>query len=573
MTPRDFIAHFDTIAEAPNGIARLREFVLRLAVRGRLVPQIPEVEPVEHLLRQLKTGRKRLLEEGAIAKPRYPCGVRVAQEPFEIPATWTWLRLGDVGAVVGGGTPKSGERSFWADGDGVPWLTPADMRSQDSRYLSRGNRDITQEGLERSSAQLLPAGSVLFSSRAPIGHVGIAANPLSTNQGFKSCVPYIADMSEYLYLFLKQAGPGINEQATGTTFKEVSGKEVALIPIPIPPLAEQHHIVAKVDELMDLLDRLEETRRRRENMRTASRDSSLAALRAADTADEIKTAWIRIASRIDDLFMTPADVSPLREVVFQLAIRGQLALQSEDDEPATTLLNRITERKKRLVKKKVGKPKHLLPVTDGKVPFSAPSGWTWCRLGSILGHCRNGISASPNDSGIGYPMLRISAATSRQDAVVNLDDHRFADVPTEKADPYLIEADDLLACRFNGSLHFVGRVAIVPNIIDRKIMHPDKLIKLQAIEISPQYLNYAMNAESTRKQIHEVAATTAGNIGINGRQLQNLLIPIPPLAEQYRIVSKVGELIRITDRLEYHLATKKTIHDAFSTTAFHHLTR
>jgi len=573
MRPRDFIANFDTIAEAPNGIARLREFVLRLAVRGRLVPQIPEVEPVEHLLRQLKTGKKRLLAEGAIAKPRYPCGVRVAQEPFEIPATWTWLRLGDVGAIAGGGTPKSGERSFWADGNGVPWLTPADMRSQDSRYLSRGNRDITQEGLERSSAQLLPAGSVLFSSRAPIGHVGIAANPLSTNQGFKSCVPYIADISEYLYLFLKQAGPEINEQATGTTFKEVSGKEVALIPIPIPPLAEQHRIVAKADELMDLLDRLEETRRRRENMRTASRDSSLAALRAADTADEIKTAWIRIASRIDNLFMTPADVSPLREVVFQLAIRGQLALQSEDDEPATTLLNRIAERKKRLVKKKVGKPKHLLPVTDGKAPFSAPSGWTWCRLGSILSHCRNGISASPNDSGIGYPMLRISAATSRQDAVVNLDDYRFADVPPEKADPYLIEADDLLACRFNGNLHFVGRVAIVPNVIDRKIMHPDKLIKLQAIEISPQYLCYAINSESTRKQIHEVAATTAGNIGINGRQLQNLLIPIPPLAEQYRIVSKVGELIRITDRLEYHLATKKTAHEAFSTTAFHHLTR
>ena len=575
MTPRDFIAHFDTIAEAPNGITRLREFVFRLAVRGRLVPQIPEVEePVEHLLRQLKMGKKRLLAAGTIAKPRYPYGVRVAQVPFEIPATWTWLRLGDVGAIVGGGTPKSGERLFWADGDGVPWLTPADMRSQDSRYLSRGNRDITLEGLERSSAQLLPSGSVLFSSRAPIGHVGIAANPLSTNQGFKSCVPYVTDMSEYLYLFLKQAGPGINEQATGTTFKEVSGKEVALIPIPIPPLAEQHRIVAKADELMDLLDRLKETRRRRENMRTASRDSSLAALRAADTSDGIKTAWILIASRIDDLFMTPADVSPLREVVFQLAIQGQLAPQNDNDEPATTLLDRIDEEKKRLIRKKrIGKPKHLPPITDDKAPFSAPSGWMWCRLGSILKHCRNGISVSPNDSGIGYPMLRISAATSRQDAIVDLDDYRFADIPPEKAEPYLIEADDLLACRFNGNLHFVGRVSIVPNIIDRKIMHPDKLIKLKTIEVSPRYACYAMNAESTRKQIHEVAATTAGNIGINGKQLQNLLIPIPPLAEQYRIVSKVEELILLADQLEYHLAIKKTVHDALSTTAFHHLTR
>ena len=574
MTPRDFIAHFDTIAEAPNGIVRLREFVLQLAVRGKLVPQAPGDEPAGSLLRQLQAGRKRLLADETIAKPRHPSGGRIAEEPFEIPPTWTWLRLGDVGAIVGGGTPKSGEPSFWADGDDVPWLTPADMRSQGSRYVSRGNRDITSEGLERSSAQLLPAGSVLFSSRAPIGHVGIAANPLSTNQGFKSCVPYIADMSEYLYLFLKWAGPRIDEQATGTTFKEISGKEFAFIPIPVPPLAEQHRIVAKVDELMDLLDRLEEVRHRREIIRTASRDSALAALRTAGTANEIKAAWMRIAARMDDLFITLADVSPLRDIVFQLAIRGQLAPQKEDDEPAATLLDRIGEEKQRLVReKKIGKPKHLLSLADDKVPFPIPDGWTWCRLGSILRHCRNGISASPNDDGIGYPMLRISAATSRRDAVVDLDDHRFSEVPPEKAEPYLVEADDLLACRFNGNLHFVGRVSIVPDIVDRKIMHPDKLIKLQAIETSPQYLCYAMNAESTRKQIHGMAATTAGNIGINGKQLQNLLIPIPPLAEQYRIVSKVEELMRITDQLEYHLATKKTIHDAFSTTAIHHLAK
>ena len=568
MTSHDFIAHFDTIAEAPNGIARLREFVLQLAVRGKLVPQAADDEPAGSLLRQLKAGRKRLLAEGAIAKPRHPCGLRVAEEPFEIPPTWTWLRLGDVGAIVGGGTPKSGERSFWADGDDIPWLTPADMRSQGSRYVSRGNRDITSEGLERSSAQLLPAGAVLFSSRAPIGHVGIAANPLSTNQGFKSCVPYIADMSEYLYLFLKQAGPGIDEQATGTTFKEISGKELALIPIPVPPLAEQHRIVAKVDELMGLLDRLEEARHRRESIRTASRDSALAALRAAGTANEVKAAWTRIAARMDDLFITPADVSPLRDIVFQLAIQGRLAPQNEDDEPAMTLLDRIDEEKKRLAReKKIGKPKHLLPMTDDEAPFPEPDGWTWCRLGSILKHCRNGISASPNDDGIGYPMLRISAATSRQDAVVNLDDHRFSDVPPEKAEPYLIEADDLLACRFNGNLHFVGRVSMVPDVTDQQIIHPDKLIKLKIIEISPRYTCYAINAESTRKQIHEVAATTAGNIGINGKQLQNLLIPIPPLAEQHRIVSKVEELMRLTAQLERHLAAKQAAHDAFSTVA------
>ena len=133
MTPHDFIAHFDTIAEAPNGIARLREFVLQLAVRGKLVPQAADDEPAGSLLRQLKAGRKRLLAEGAIAKPRHPCGVRIAEEPFEIPPTWTWLRLGDVGAIVGGGTPKSGERSFWAAGDDVPWGVGLKLMHQAAR--------------------------------------------------------------------------------------------------------------------------------------------------------------------------------------------------------------------------------------------------------------------------------------------------------------------------------------------------------------------------------------------------------------------------------------------------------
>ena len=264
-TPEEVGAAWTRIAErmgelftAPADLNPLREAVLQLAVRGRLVPQDSGEEPASKLVAELEAGKERLLSKKMITKPRYPCGVSVEQEPFEIPETWQWLRLGDVGTIVGGGTPRSGEPSFWSDGQDIPWLTPADMRRQPSRYISRGGRDITSEGLNRSSAQMLPAGSVLFSSRAPIGHVGIAANPLSTNQGFKSCVPYIPAMSDYLYIFLKYAGPGIDEQATGTTFKEVPGKEFALIPVPIPPLAEQHRIVTKVDELMALIDRLEQ---------------------------------------------------------------------------------------------------------------------------------------------------------------------------------------------------------------------------------------------------------------------------------------------------------------------------
>jgi type I restriction enzyme S subunit len=162
----------------------------------------------------------------------------------------------EVGRIVGGGTPKTDHPEFFAE-KGVPWLTPADLYRLKHRYIQRGKRDLTEPGLANSSARLLPKGSVLFSSRAPIGYVAIAANPLATNQGFKSCVPFLSEMAEYIYYFLRATAKEIDRQATGTTFKEVSGKVVGNIPLPLPPLGDQRRIVAKLDKLLGLLEELE----------------------------------------------------------------------------------------------------------------------------------------------------------------------------------------------------------------------------------------------------------------------------------------------------------------------------
>jgi type I restriction enzyme S subunit len=162
--------HLDTFASAPEGFKRLRELVLNLAVRGRLVPQNENDEPAEALL---KSG---MPSEGEYA----------------LRPNWCWSYLNQVCRIVGGGTPKSGQSEYWAD-HGVPWLTPADLYGRNDKYISRGRRDISELGLRESSAQLLPEGSVLFSSRAPIGYVAISANPLATNQGFKSCVPFVRE--------------------------------------------------------------------------------------------------------------------------------------------------------------------------------------------------------------------------------------------------------------------------------------------------------------------------------------------------------------------------------------------
>lgn len=177
--------------------------------------------------------------------------------PFEIPVSWTFVRLKHISTIIGGGTPKTNVSEYW-NGD-IPWLTPADFSGYEDMYISGGERYITSKGLNSSSAQLLPANTVLYSSRAPIGYIAIAKNIVSTNQGFKSIVPFNTDMSVYLYYCLKARTDNIIMRATGTTFKEISGAEMGETIIPLPPINEQERIYKKIIQLSSDLSSIEKS--------------------------------------------------------------------------------------------------------------------------------------------------------------------------------------------------------------------------------------------------------------------------------------------------------------------------
>jgi type I restriction enzyme S subunit len=165
---------------------------------------------------------------------------------------WEIVRLSDLGQIVGGGTPSTKESEYW-NGD-IAWITPADLSGYTDKYIARGSRNITQSGLAASSAVVMPIGSVLMSSRAPIGYCVISANEVSTNQGFKSVVPYITATNEYLYYYLLANVEGICSRASGTTFKEISGTEFGNTVVSLPPLAEQLRIVSAIEAAYLILD-------------------------------------------------------------------------------------------------------------------------------------------------------------------------------------------------------------------------------------------------------------------------------------------------------------------------------
>ena len=180
-----------------------------------------------------------------------------SERPYEVPGNWVWVRLGDVTTVVGGGTPSTSVEDFYENGD-IPWISPADLSNYESLYISRGRKNITQTGLLKSSAKLMPKGTVLLSSRAPIGYVAIAQNELCTNQGFKSFLPSASFVPEFLYFYLKNIKDNLESLASGTTFLELSGKKAASIEFPLPPLAEQQRVVNRIESLFDKLDQAKE---------------------------------------------------------------------------------------------------------------------------------------------------------------------------------------------------------------------------------------------------------------------------------------------------------------------------
>ena len=262
-------------SELCDAIAMTKSKILDLAIRGKLVPQDSNDEPASVLLERIRAEKEELIKLGKIKRDKKESvifkgednsyyekigsEVRCIDEEltFEVSDSWAFARLKHIGEVVGGGTPKTTVSEYW-NGE-IPWLTPADFSGYEDMYISAGSRTITEIGLQSSSAQMLPTNSILYSSRAPIGYIAINSNPVSTNQGFKSLVPFDIAMTQYLYYCLKARTDDIVRRATGTTFKEISGTEMAETIIPLPPINEQKRIFEQASQMLKIITKIEKS--------------------------------------------------------------------------------------------------------------------------------------------------------------------------------------------------------------------------------------------------------------------------------------------------------------------------
>jgi type I restriction enzyme, S subunit len=564
MNEDRLLAHYELIADAPDAIARLRRFVLDLAVRGKLVPQEAGDEPASGLLKRIAKEKARLVKAGEIRTPKASEPIRDEELPIELPKNWAWSRLCDIGKLSGGMTPSMNRSDFW-DGD-IVWLSPKDIKSDE---VADSELKISAIGLSETRLELYRPGCLFMVARSGILKrtfpVSINRVPAAANQDMKVLAPFIEGQERYLQIMLR----GLTDfllrvlVKTGTTVQSLKYAEFEQQPFPLPPLAEQHRIVAKVEELMALCDRLEAARTAREAARDRLAAASLARLNAP--APETFQADACFALDALPTFTTrPDQIKQLRQTILNLAVRGKLVPQDPADEPASELLKRIaTENKKLTAAKGIRSQKPALPAENFEADTEIPSTWRHVYLQDIAYQITDGTHLTPKYTEAGKPFL---SAQNVKPFRFMPDRHRFvseADFDNYRANRRP-ERGDILMTRVGAG---IGEAAVLDSDFEFAFYVSLCLMKVPNQLVSVDYLVLWLNSpegreSSTIRTYGKGASQGNLNLGL----IRTFKIPLPPLAEQHRIVAKVDALKALCDRLEASLtaaaATRRRLLDA-----------
>jgi type I restriction enzyme S subunit len=502
-----------------TGIKKLRELILELAVRGKLVPQDASDEPASVLLEKIAEEKAQLIADKKIKKQKPLPAITDDEKPFNIPQNWLFQRFGEV--------------MFNRDGERKP--VSADERrgiqGQYNYYGASGVIDQVNDFLFDKSLLLIGEdGANLISRSTPIAF--LAHGKYWVNNHAHVLDGITTQFLEFIALHINAIS--LEDYITGTAQPKMNQAKMNSIVIAIPPEAEQHRIVAKVDELMALCDQLEQQTEQSLTAHQTLVEVLLASL-TSDTSTEgdnkanFQTSWQRIAEHFDVLFTTEASIEQLKQTILQLAVMGKLVPQNPNDEPASLLLEKIAEEKAQLITdKKIKKQKPLPEITDEEKPFEPPSGWTEARFGEVYlmeygdnlpkpkrsdtGEYKvygsNGVVGSHNQSSVQDPCIVIGRKGSAGALNLSQDEGCWVTDVAYSVTP--------------------------PNGVD---------------------LDFAF------KQFHTLGLATLGKgikPGLNRNEANLVVIFMPPLAEQHRIVAKVDELMALCEQLKTRLSDAQT---------------
>ena len=542
MNAEHLLTHFDRIADAPAAIPRLRRFILDLAVRGKLVEQDPNDEPAAELLKQITAEKERLVKAGEIRKPRQLPAID--EPPYPLPDSWCWLPIREVTSDRGQCVPQTA-------------FTYIDVTAIDKEKGFIANPNVLEANEAPSRARkIVRKGDVVYSCVRPyllnVAIIEDAFDPLpiaSTAFAILDGHGFVLPRFQWIVLRSPFMVARVEEEMRGQAYPAINDTDFARLPFSLPPLAEQHRIVAKVDELMALCDRLETARTERETTRDRLAATSLARFNAPDPDPAVfrNDAAFTLDS-LAPLTTRPDQIKALRQTILNLAVRGKLVEQDPNDEPALELLKKVaTDRIAPEKSRSIKKSKPLPVVNTADAPFDLPVGWTWARFPEVGLFGRGKSKHRPrNDPALykdgTYPFIQ-TGDVARSGGSIEMYNSLYNDVGLAQS-----------AMWPAGTLC----ITIAANIADSGILtfdacFPDSIVGLIVHDSFEDARFFEYFLRTAKGDLHEFAPSTAQkniNLGI----LMEVLIPLPPLAEQHRIVAKVDELMALCDRLEASLA-------------------
>lgn len=540
--------YFDTAFAAPDGITKLRELILKLAMQGKLVPQDRSDQPASELLKCIESEKKRLVNERKIKAPKTLPEITASDEPYSLPHGWQWVRLGTIGNIFNGNSINASEKeSKYAGVEGLPYIATKDVGyGFEPLDYDNGISIPTGEGKFRIAHQ----GSVLICAEG--GSAGkkcgltdrdiCFGNKLFANELYGHISPRFI-----LYVYLSPVFRASFSAAMTGIIGGVSIAKFVEIPIPLPPHEEQRRIVNKIDELMIRCDELEKLRAEQEEKRLIVHAAAIQQLLNVTVANEHLSAKAFIAKHFDDIYIVKENVVALREAILQLAIMGKLTERSDPVPAAAELLRKVNCEQMRLkIRSSAVESSEI-----GELPYSIPDSWALVPLGAILiSGPTNGYSPKAVDYETKVKSLTLSATTS---GVFKGEHSKFIDEDIPADSDLWLQDGDILVQRGN-TIEYVGVPAIYRGEKNAYI-YPDLMMKLRvSTELDCEYVYFAMSASPSRNFLRERASGTSGTMPkINQKTLCSLPIPLPPLEEQRRIVAKIRSLMQHCDRLEENI--------------------
>ncbi|MDM8560967.1 restriction endonuclease subunit S [Candidatus Parabeggiatoa sp. HSG14] len=544
--------HFDVALESPDGIKKLRELILTLAMQGKLVKQDPKDQPASELLKEIKAEKERLIKEGKIKKQKPLPEIKSEEVPYDVPDGWVWTRLGTAMNKITDGTHNS----------------PPNFDNGDYLYISAKN--IKENGVMLSNATYVSAdvhneiyarcnpqyGDILYikdGATTGITTINNLEEPFSMLSSVALLKSSKKIFNKFLLFLLRSPFfySQMRSEMTGVAITRVTIKKLMDSKVPFPPLPEQKRIVAKIDELMALCDKLEEQRKIRDEKRLAVHTSAMNRLLNASGKREFNASWKFITRHFEPIYSVKENVIELKKAILTLAMQGKLVKQNPKDQPASELLKEIKAEKERLIEEgKIKKQKPLPEIKPEEMPYEVPEGWVWTRLGEILqfinGDRGKNYPSKDKLSTKGIPFIsavNLQSGTVSKDNLLCVNKDQFNKLGSGK-----LNKNDIVFC-IRGSL---GKSAIYPF---NSGAIASSLVILRQFNFNIDtllYLNQYISSQLLFNEINKYDNGTA-QPNLSANNFMNFLCPIPPFPEQKRIVAKIDELMALCDKLEQQI--------------------